>query len=237
MDTTKKNKKTKPSKPSGRKPKNTVVSASKCDDIIDNIIIKLTPMKTDTSLLPGPAFETSMLPGPVTMSDDDLTGGGDTTISSVPQLCWNCNDTQCASIGIPYKRHQGVYYVTGKFCSYECGARYIYDTYENKDIWERYSLLNMYYNDACGTQGECVKMSPPRHALQEYGGTLSREDYRQASKQGGHGQYILPPFIPVDYTEYSGGDRVKMGSDTMKLYRLKPVKQNQILESMNITSS
>jgi hypothetical protein len=120
----------------------------------------------------------------------------------------------------------------GSFCSYACGSRYIYDTYEGRDIWERYTLLNMYYNETMGTHGKRVKAALPKHALQEYGGTMTRAQYRETSET--ESQYILPPLIPVDYTSYSGGSNIKNGDGTMKLYRLKPVKQNHILDSLNI---
>jgi len=228
----------------GRKPKNKVVAAPDTmstmatGPLMDTMIIKIIPKQTELSALPGhsiPMYQSAeCLDGPGTAC---VVGGSgvseDIAIStSASRICWNCGDSQCNPCSIPYKRHLNVYYMMGSFCTYACGSRYIYDTYEGRDIWERYTLLNMYYNETMGTHGKSVQAAPPKYALQEYGGTLTRTQYRETSET--ESQYILPPLIPVDYTPYSGGSNIKNGDGAMKLYRLKPVKQNHILDSLNI---
>jgi hypothetical protein len=157
-------------------------------------------------------------------------------LSSSQTLCWNCGDCHNSSVSVPFKRQLGVYHVFGSFCSFECGARYLYETFENREMWDRYLLLNMYYNESLGTHGKKITMAPPKTTLQDFGGTLSREEYRERLKHNVSSLYIMPPLIPVNHIEYSGESHVRVNKGYMKLYRMKPVKRNHILDSMNIAT-
>ena len=54
---------------------------------------------------------------------------------------------------MPLKYSDGIFYIYGNFCSYECCGRYILDNYNDKNMWDIYSLLNLYYNICNHTKG------------------------------------------------------------------------------------
>ena len=79
------------------------------------------------------------------------TGSGkSTTLATLineinEKYCWNCchsYDTQCHTLPLNYDNN--IFHMYGEFCSFECVARYIFDTYINHDLWDKYSLLNLY---------------------------------------------------------------------------------------------
>jgi len=218
--------KVKPKQKRGRKPKGAVTPMKPFPKKTqDTVIIHLSPPET-TDELPG--LDTHPQISIISDQSDDILKMED--ISS--PVCWNCCATKFIPHQIPYKRVNDVYYVTGNFCSYECGARHIYDTYEGRDLWERYTLLNMYYNESMKTTNKHVHMSHSRYRLKELGGDLTREEYHSLHEDDSGFHLVLPPFIPVDHIDYGSSGSHLANNGTYKLYRVTPIKKNHILESL-----
>merc|ERR1711935_1116153 len=55
----------------------------------------------------------------------------------------------------------------------------VYSNDNNKDIWERYSLLNYLYSIIFEIPELIIKLAAPRLALKSFGGKLSIEEFRQ----------------------------------------------------------
>ena len=207
----------------GRKPKNNI-STQKVPKIVNKVIgtkiIHIKPAKHEDADVDGydqgePIFDT-MKP-------------------TESKVCWNCHRVSHEFIGMPVSRINRAYVVHGSFCSPSCSARYIYDTYENKELWIRYNLLNMYYNETRSTHGKKVTPAPHRHQLLEYGGNMTREEYHGRSSHSERA-VILPPIIPIDNSICDLESNVHCKSTGgLKLYRKKPIKTNHVLEKMNET--
>jgi hypothetical protein len=187
----------------------------------DNIVINIKQhhKSGDLDILPGYTHE--LCEGTYTTSD----------------VCWNC----CHSFSnqahtIPLSYIDKVFYIYGTFCSFNCGARYIFDTYTDKNKWNLYSLLNLYYNISLGKQGAKVVPSPHRLLLEKFGGSMSIDDYRGSTQN-----YIMhiPPIIPQGHTikkltEYK---HMQENKEYFKLYRTKPLNtSNNIYNTMNLTN-
>jgi len=113
------------------------------------------------------------------------------------ELCWNCcYSFNTPTIGIPLKHMNNIFYIYGYFCSYNCGARYIFDNFNDKNKWNIYSLLNLYYNISYHTTGGHINPSPNRLLLSKFGGNMSINEYRSNDSLY---ELIIPPIIPVDH--------------------------------------
>ena len=72
------------------------------------------------------------------------------------KCCWNCSHDININVSIPLKYSNNIFYIYGNFCSYGCAARYIIETYNDKNMWDIYSLLNLYYNISNNNIGKKV---------------------------------------------------------------------------------
>tara|TARA_B100001057_G_C22544556_1_gene830994 strand:- start:20 stop:622 length:603 start_codon:yes stop_codon:yes gene_type:complete len=151
------------------------------------------------------------------------------------ELCWNCSHALSNQpISIPLKYNNNIFYIYGSFCQYSCGARYIFDTFNDKNKWNIYSLLNLYYNIINRTVGKSVNPSPNKLILQKFGGTMTIEEYR---KTGDQYSLYLPPIIPIDHsiTKISETQEIQSNKENFKLYRKKSLNsKNNIYQTMNL---
>lgn len=151
------------------------------------------------------------------------------------ELCWNCcHKFKNQAISIPLTYVDSVFYIYGYFCSFNCGARYIFDNYNDKKKWNLYSLLNLYYNISLNTRGEKVSPAPNKLVLERFGGTMSIDDYRKDNSN-----YVLsiPPIIPVEHStkQINESRNIKDNKEHFKLYRKKPLNsKNNIYNTMNL---
>jgi len=203
----------------GRKPKNNISLQKPPPGMYDKShhakIVRIKPSKQNEEIQ---GYDNQVIPETIHES------------STTPIVCWNCNHVTHEFIGIPVERANNVYIVTGTCCSHGCAARYIFDTYETNDLWTRYTLLNMYYNERNGTTGKKVVPAPHKHNLIEYGGSLTREEYIGDNVNS---SVVLPPIIPIDNYICDLDKNVHCKSlGDLKLYRKKPVKTNQVLDKM-----
>ncbi len=212
----------KPKKKRGRKPKN-IISKQKITNtppIQENLIVNVKSHKVTSSIEP---YETT------------ASVQQEITHTTNQKLCWNCCSRENVKYSIPLKYINGVYMMHGDFCSYQCGARYIHDTYDNSELWSRYNLLNMYYNEMMNTSGERVQMAPNKYLLQDFGGTMTHEEYH--SRDTNDKIMVFPPMIPLDNT-FVNVDSYKQSkmAGNLKLYRKNPIKKNQILQKLDASS-
>jgi hypothetical protein len=152
--------------------------------------------------------------------------------------CLNCNYSINSNIiSIPLKYCSGIFYIYGNYCSYECAARYILDTYNDKNIWEIYSLLNLYYNICNNTIGEKVSPAPSKLLLKEFGGTMEIDEYRITLNSHNIYDIYQPPIIPIKHrSNLLENKTVNENKHNFKLYRKKPINtNNSIYNTMNLT--
>ena len=153
------------------------------------------------------------------------------------ELCWNCcHSFNNPATSIPMKYMDNIFYIYGYFCSYNCGARYIFDTFNDKNKWNVYSLLNLYYNILGNTTGKHVNPYPNKLMLNKFGGKMNIDEYRSSSSLYG---FILPPIIPVDHTIKHISDNIsqKENKEMYKLCRKNAINtKNNIYDTMNLGS-
>ena len=131
-----------------------------------------------------------------------------------------------------------IFYTYGDFCTYECAARYIFDNCSGQEIWEKYILLNHYYNICRNTMNERVKLAPNRLQLQHFGGTMTLAEYLENSTRD-YDPVQIPPTIPVNHNNHQYDIKVKSSDKSeLKLYRKKPVSgSNNIFDKMKIQTT
>jgi len=210
----------------GRKPKTTITAKNYSDKnmtISENLIINIKKQIQGED------------------SDEECFMGYTKEESTVPQQgtswCWNCchDIPSYVTIGIPLKYQDKVFHLHGHFCSFECSARYLIDTYYNKNLWEKFSLLNIYYNQFYKTEGKVVPIAPEKYALKKFGGPLDIDDYRENITE--IYDILIPPIIPVSHVYHTHESKLKINDSntSLKLYRKNNTKnKNNIFSTMNI---
>jgi len=204
----------------GRKPKNNIVYHA------DPVFAQGEPQK---NLIGNLKVKPSTTEKDITGYDGQVENENVPHIAT-PSRCWNCCSDSSPTISIPYQRDANVYMVMGYFCSYECGARYLYDTYENHQLWEKYCLLNEYVDHIRGGMQGQIRMAPSKYRLKEFGGDMDREDYHQGVTHYDTGR--VPIILPTELTFETKDIALQSGKKTLKLYRNKPLVKNNILHTM-----
>uniref|UniRef100_A0A6C0IXB8 MYM-type domain-containing protein n=1 Tax=viral metagenome TaxID=1070528 RepID=A0A6C0IXB8_9ZZZZ len=120
-------------------------------------------------------------------------------ISSTSVYCWWCchpfSNIPCA---IPYEYIDKTFKVYGVFCSPECAAAYIFDNYNNNDVWEKYSLLNFMYSKLYNEKNIKIKLAPPRQTLKIFGGSLYIKHFRENNTNYKKDYKIInPPMVSI----------------------------------------
>tara|TARA_B100001093_G_scaffold129312_1_gene121861 strand:- start:16406 stop:17050 length:645 start_codon:yes stop_codon:yes gene_type:complete len=166
----------------------------------------------------------------------------DTNIESSYDLCWNCcHSFDNRSVAYPMKYENEIFYTHGHFCSYNCCARYVLDTYPEKQKWEYYSLLNLYMNMCNDTIGKSIVPAPQRILLKSFGGNLSIEEFRQVSGENVYNIDVDPiiPIVPINHSHSKllQQKKVEETKEKYKLYRKSALnKQNDIYQTMNLVT-
>jgi hypothetical protein len=110
---------------------------------------------------------------------------------------WCCHKFSSMPVGIPNRIVRKKFNLWGCFCSYNCAAAHIF---YNKvpNMWEKYSLLNLFYAKVNKCKSVKIKLAPPRESLQMFGGNMGIEDFRQASlKTNVVYRIIEPPIVSI----------------------------------------
>lgn len=217
-----------PPKKRGRKPKNKTITNKKADFKVnpknENLIVTIPcakPQKEDTTTIDG-------------YDSHDNIYVCETNPSS---HCWNCTHEIQRNVSVPLSYKDGVFYLYGSFCCFGCGCRYLFETYRNKDLWEKYALLNLYYNRVSNTRDQRVPIYPSRLRLVKFGGDMTIEDYRQIDNGSFPNDIMLDPIFPVNHSVYDYEAKCKPSENyEYNLHRKTPLKKNKsILGKMNIS--
>lgn len=89
--------------------------------------------------------------------------------------CWYCAHTfQNSPCYVPEKYINGIYYVHGNFCSYNCGLAYVINNGKNKDSIH---LIKKLYSEI--TDNQSLFPSAPNILLKMFGGDMTIEEYRK----------------------------------------------------------
>ncbi len=151
----------------------------------------------------------------------------DNEVINDSKTCWNCcHCIEGDTISYPILYAKNIFYTNGNFCSYECCARYIFDTFNHKEIWEKYNLLNFYYNKNTNNSKH-INIPPNKLRLKLFGGDLTREEYIHSKNNISYDGY-LPPIIPINNLFYNNDNINVSGDNELKLYRKKSIKGEDI---------
>lgn len=146
--------------------------------------------------------------------------------------CWNCcHDINSDIISYPIKYINKIFYTNGNFCSYECAGRYIFDTFNNIEIWEKYNLLNFYYNINTNNKKN-INIPPNKLRLKIFGGDLTREEYINKGNNSSYDGY-LPPIIPINNLFYNNENKNITSDNDLKLYRKKKINKKNIKDKLD----
>ena len=176
---------------------------------------------------------------------EELLPGYENEYCDVPEkntndtFCWNCVKKIETEVNIPLKYENGSFYVYGSFCCFGCAARYLLDTYHNQEMWDKYVLLNYYYNTVFHTKGKNVEPVPDKRLLRIFGGEMSHTEYHSESSKN-IGMISIPPVFVVDHVVHGNDSRYKTqddGKSELKLFRKKPIKKHTILDKLSDTKN
>ncbi len=162
--------------------------------------------------------------------------------------CYWC--AQCfpsAPCFLPVKEESGVYTVYGNFCTPQCSLAYLLKEHLDSHVrWERMALLHRLYKPL---DGKRIYPAPARETLQDFGGPMTIEQFRQTiSENKIRVDLHSPPLVsllatmdtkPIDFYDssmqnsFTGGfsmDRFKAWSEqggALRLKRAKPLKDKE----------
>ena len=209
----------------GRKPKNNVIvntnpkfEQDKVDNLISSLNIKSN--KNECSIEEFDGIE-------------NFTNHETVDVKENKSLCWNCNHQINEIVSYPINYINGIFYLNGSFCCYECAGRYIFDNYHGEDLFKKYSLLNLYYNSITNSRNK-IKIAPEKIRLDIYGGDLPHDKYIENSSTNNIQNGFIPPSI---YINHSYSKTQTKESNVFKMYRKKSQNQNQIFKEIEKTES
>lgn len=94
--------------------------------------------------------------------------------------CNNCNNKLCKKfIELPIVYKDNIFYVSNKYCSFECANRYSFDNYNNYN--EILSLLYLYKNKI-SNNNSLINLPLPISTLKHNGGNMTIDKYRKDFK-------------------------------------------------------
>ena len=141
-------------------------------------------------------------------------------------VCWNCSVSLSNKIiSNPIDYINGIFYTNGNFCSYGCGLRHIIDNSTPTELWERVSMLHIYY--AMNTNNNSKIVPPPNKlSLKIFGGSMSHTEYHSGNTSSV--DTLCPPILPINNMEYSHDNKQNDKNTTgdYKIFRKTPVKNN-----------
>ena len=156
---------------------------------------------------------------------------------STNKKCWWCkNYFESLRLELPEYYFNNTFYCIGNFCSFNCVKSYNIDINDTL-IYKRESLINlMYYNfmkDFC-----VIKPAPHWLCLEEYGGTITIEEFRKSSITIDNTiNYILikPPIVSRQMQieeSYNNNNTATNSIVTQPEYVIKRNKSENTIKSM-----
>lgn len=158
--------------------------------------------------------------------------------NSTVSKCWWCNAECCQSIILPDKKKKDKFYGLGVFCSYNCAMAYNFEINDEK-VWERCSLLYQLRETIEKNKIlDKINPAPPKEVLKEFGGELSRDEYKNILSSVNY-SYIklyhpmVSSTIFIEQRNKSTQNLSQMNLLGLKLKRNKnPVKNKFSLENL-----
>lgn len=112
--------------------------------------------------------------------------------------CWYCCGTidQPTRIGLPtnFHTHTGKFTLHGHFCSWPCVKSYNRDSQFASRAYY-YSLLRMLFASVGNEADASIASLPPRHHLEEFGGSMTREEFHQTVKTQSKDVLYVPDYL------------------------------------------
>jgi len=111
---------------------------------------------------------------------------------------WEYHPFEGTPWGIPYKYENNKFYCRPNFCSPGCASAYLFKNYEDDDVWEKYSLLNMLYQKVINDPNRNIIPAPTPECLKSNGGFLDLDEFRNIAWQGNREFVIqMPPMVAI----------------------------------------
>jgi len=105
---------------------------------------------------------------------------------------WCLEQFQNKSFILPTKFIKNTYNYIGCFCSPNCAASYNFYDLNDSNTWERYSLLNLLYNN-----GNKIYLAPPRNTLNTFGGNFNITKFRELTEQNKQVNLLYSPLASI----------------------------------------
>ena len=199
---------TEPKKKRGRKPKNKIISNTNPvfdNDNLDDILIACIKKPKQCIVI-----DTEVKPNDIQEDNYQVY------TSKQNNKCWNCSyDIEGEVYSYPLNYYNNLFNINGNFCSHECGARYIYETYNDNEFWDKYYLFNFYVNMKCNTTDR-INIPLSKLRLIDYGGDLSKDEYLK-SINNTYDCYT-PPIVYINNVFYNN-DVTSNKDSEFKLFR------------------
>lgn len=159
--------------------------------------------------------------------------------------CWWCTEAvEKDPIYLPHWVTDGVFHVTGYFCSVNCALAYNLSK-KDTSVSQRGNLLTLMYNKCFKDGTNPFIPAPPRELLDKFGGPMTIKNFRQNASFLQDNRLLLPPIQSIFYTietqkrsssSYPKGanyvpinhDHVSKAKETLKLKRNAPRKTNYV---------
>lgn len=107
----------------------------------------------------------------------DFTNNKDWNSNTSYHCYWCCHKCDNITLGIPIKMKDGLFYVNGCFCSFECMTAHNFDSVDNiHNVWETYNLINLMAKKF--EYKNIIYPAPPRKCLQMFGGFMDINEFR-----------------------------------------------------------
>lgn len=155
-------------------------------------------------------------------------------------MCWWCHhNIPDTPVFLPDRYYNGVYYVSGAFCSFPCAARYNASVIDDYRVSERYCFLKQMYNEMFNNKDD-IKLAEDWRLLKGHGGYMSIEEFRNKSNNSNVDCRVLYPpmyFQPNILQERSKLDlSIADKHDNIVLKRSKPLprSKNTLMETMGL---
>lgn len=156
----------------------------------------------------------------------DYSTGKKLLVEKTDIVCWWCTyNFENVPCVIPTKFYNDKYYVFGNFCTFNCACSYNLkmDDYKKHD---RHALLYKLYSHIFQTTRDLIP-APDREILVKYGGSVTIEEYRNASiKNDINYRFIMPPMKAICPIIECINKNIYSKNDTeLVIKRTKPLPQ------------
>lgn len=119
--------------------------------------------------------------------------------STASKRCWNCYELIPSSrkpIRVPYeKASDGQFVFQGAFCSLGCAKRNVIDTWchqaSTRMLWLNHAARQVFEIE----NPEAVQAAPPKQSLREFGGPLTRKEFRKRVANGYATVLLVKPLL------------------------------------------